>query len=99
MGLSLGDCFEFDTDLVGNDLTEHTSVPSVDDCQRVCQVEAGCTHFTYQESQLKCKTKTSDSGRTNLVAGFDSGPKYCGKTFDSLMFALHTCGGSNCILL
>ena len=73
VAMSGGGCFERNVDYVGNDLRAERSA-SATDCQKRCQGDARCSHFSLRLGT--CHLKTSARGRA-VTQGAISGSKWC----------------------
>jgi len=73
------DCFDYDTDYYGNDVSEgqYTPVASPEDCMSDCQASPGCEYWTWDRNYHgACWHKTAKDKRPS--PGLVSGPRSCG---------------------
>ena len=70
------ECYEWDTDYSGFDVSAVGDVPSIRACQVLCEASSECNVFTYAPGDNNGWFKSSDSGRSNF-GDKHSGPKIC----------------------
>ena len=75
-------CFETGVDYVGHGLDAVVrTAPDAAGCQALCQAEAACAFFTYEQTKAaRCHLKTSKAGSTKGLF-MVSGPKVCPDPF------------------
>jgi len=96
------DCFESNSDLVGNDISAESDVASAAACQAKCKAMSNCKYFSYKGWVKQCLYKTSEEGRQYVTTDIISGPAECtvdevfataGKGYNTYDFGRNTSGG------
>lgn len=80
------ECFEYDTDFPGYDLSALKNVPSPADCMARCEEQRGCAFWSYNSQTSYCYLKVGGAFTSRREAsGIISGPRLCeysGKCFE-----------------
>ena len=77
------DCYSFDVDILSDSVNHCEAADSAQDCQHQCQHEEHCKEFVFitnanEKDQNCCHVESRTEGNEQTVAGFVSGPRFCG---------------------
>merc|ERR1719414_1585670 len=88
------DCYSFDVDILSDSVNHCEAADSAQDCQHQCQHEEHCKEFVFitnanEKDQNCCHVESRTEGNEQTVAGFVSGPRFCGNETDEYHYLDH----------
>ena len=70
-------CFEFETDIPGDEIFSYADVVSPMECREHCSMHEDCLFFTYNTRSRECSLKATDESKIFDVLNRITGPRVC----------------------